>query len=188
MAALAVLSLLSTGPRHPYDIHRMLVDSGKTFVSGLPRSLYHAVDRLEAAGLIEKVATRRDANRPERTLYALTDAGRDEVRRRVEVLLATPTPNGDLTYAALSFVAVLERERAVAALRARAGALDTAIDKLEADLAGAADVPRLLLVESEFDLARMRAERDWMAGIAEQADSGSLEWLEAVAPGAGASS
>ena len=180
LAGLAVLALLSTGPRHPYDIHRLLIETGKVFVTGLPRSLYHAVDKLEQAGFIEPVGTQRQAGRPERTVYALTDAGREEVRRRVEVLLATPTADADVTYAALSFIAVLEREQAIAAVRTRADALDTAIGRLEAGLAGAADVQPLLLVESEYELARMRAERDWMIGIANQIDSGRLAWLDAV--------
>lgn len=180
LATLAVLALLSTGPRHPYDIHRMLVQTGKAFVTGLPRSLYHAVDKLERDGLIEAVGTERTTGRPERTVYALTESGAGEARRRVELLLATPTADADLTYAALSFIAVLRRDRAVEALRARTDALAAAIDRLEADLAAAADVQPLLLVESEYELSRLRAERDWMAEIAGRIDGGGLEWLEAI--------
>ncbi len=180
LAALAVLALLFTGPRHPYDLHRLLIDTGKRFVTGLPRSLYHAVGKLERAGLIQPTGTQRPAGRPERTVYAITDAGRDEVRRRVELLLTTPTADADVTYAALSFVSVLPREQAVTALRARARALRAAIDQLESDLAGAAAVHRLLLVESEFELARLRADRDWMTGIADQSQSGGLEWPDAI--------
>lgn len=180
LAALAVLALLSTGPRHPYDLHRLLTDTGKRFVTGLPRSLYHAVDKLERAGLIQPIGVQRQAGRPERTVYGLTNAGRDEVRRRVELLLATPTADADVTYAALSFVTVLTKEQAVAALRARTAALGAAIAQLESDLAGAADVHPLLLVESQFELARLRAERDWMTGIADQIQTGRLEWLDAI--------
>lgn len=179
LAALAVLALLSTQPRHPYDIHRLLIETRKVFVTGLPRSLYHAVGKLERAGLIEPVSTQRQVGRPERTVYALTAAGREEVRRRVEVLLATPTADADVTYAALSFIAVLEREQAIAALRGRAAALLAAVADLEADLAAAADVPPLLLVESDYELARLRAESDWMTGLADRIESGRLEWLDA---------
>lgn len=182
LAALSVLALLSTGPRHPYDIHRLLVETGKVFVTGLPRSLYHAVSKLEQADLIEPVGTQRQAGRPERTVYALTPAGRDEARRRVEVLLATPTADADITYAALSFIAVLDREQAIIALRARAAALTTAIDRLAADLAGAAEVQPLLLVESEYELTRMRAERDWMSDTSDHIAAGDLEWLDAFPP------
>lgn len=179
LAALAVLAMLSPGPRHPYDIHRLLVETGKVFVTGLPRSLYHAVGKLEQARFIEPVTTQRQAGRPDRTVYALTDAGRDEVRRRVEVLLATPTADTDITYAALSFIAVLERDRAIGALRSRAAELESAIDELRSGLAEAGEVAPLLLVESEYELARMRAEREWMSGLADDIDSGRLPWLDA---------
>jgi DNA-binding PadR family transcriptional regulator len=182
LPALAVLALLSTGPRHPYDIHRLLVETGKVFVTGLPRSLYHAVNRLEQAGLIEPVGTEQQSGRPERTVYALTAAGRDEVRRRVEVLLAAPTADADTTYAALSFIAVLERDKAIGALRARGVALATAIEKIEADVASASEVQPLLLVESDFELARLRAEHDWMAGLANRIEADAIEWLDAFPP------
>jgi DNA-binding PadR family transcriptional regulator len=181
LATLAVLALLSTGPRHPYDIHRMLIETGKVFVTGLPRSLYHAVDKLERDGLIEATGTERQAGRPERTVYALTEAGRREVRRRVETLLATPTPDADLSYAALSFVAVLEKEQAIAAVRERCAALEATIAQLEAALAAASEVEPLLLVESEFELARVRAERAWMTELVDRVDSGRLTWLDAFA-------
>lgn len=179
LASLAVLALLSTGPRHPYDIHRMLTTTGKRFVTGLPRSLYHAVERLSRHGLITAAGTERESGRPERTVYRLTDAGRDEARRRVEILLCTPTADADLTCASLSFVSVLPKERAVAALRMRTGALGEAAAALEDALAGAADVPPLLLVESEFELARLRAERAFTTEVAERIGSGDLAWLEA---------
>lgn len=181
LAALAVLALLSTGPRHTYDIHRMLVDTGKVFVRGLPRSLYHAVGKLDEAGLVEAVGVQRRAGRPEGTVYALTDAGRAEVRRRVAVLLATPTADADVTYAALSFITVLRRDDAVAALRTRAAALDAAIGRLEADLAATTGVDPLLLVESDFELARMRAELAWVDDLAQRIASGRLAWLDAFA-------
>lgn len=179
LAALAVLALLSTGPRHPYNIHRLLAEARKVFVTGLPRSLYHAVSKLEQAGLIEPVGTERQSGRPERTVYALTVAGRDEVRRRVEVMLSTPSAHADTTYAALSFIAVLNRDQAIAALRARAVALTAAIERIETDLASASAVQPLLLVESDFELARLRAERDWITGLADRIETQSIEWLDA---------
>jgi DNA-binding PadR family transcriptional regulator len=181
LSTLAVLALLSTGARHPYDIHRLLVETGKVFVTGLPRSLYHAVTKLEGAGLIESVGTQRQAGRPERTVYRLTATGRDEVRRRVETLLASPTSDGDITYAALSFIAVLERDQAIRALRARTDALEAAVERLEADLASASEVQPLLLVESDYEVARLRAEHEWMSGLADRIEARSLEWLDAFA-------
>ena len=181
LVGLTVLALLSVRPAHPYELHRFVIDTHKDYIGGLPRSLYHAVDKLERDGLIEAMGTERQAGRPERTVYALTEAGRREVRRRVETLLATPTPDADLSYAALSFVAVLEKEQAIAAVRERCAALEATIAQLEAALAAASEVEPLLLVESEFELARVRAERAWMVELVDRVESGRLTWLDAFA-------
>lgn len=173
---LAVLALLSQGPRHTYDMHRFMVDTRKDFVGGLPRSLYHAVGKLEKAGLIIEAGTEQSAGRPERVRYAITDAGRADLRRRVSLLLATPDPDATLTYAALSFMGVLGAEEAMAALRARVAAIELALARLTADLAEAIDLPRILLIESEFEQARLASERNWTAGLLAELESGELAW------------
>lgn len=178
LVALSVLALLSTGPRHPYDMHRFLVDTRKDFVTGLPRSLYHAVGRLADAGLIVPAGTEQQAGRPERTVYALSDAGRAELRRRVGLLLATPDDDASVAAAALSYLGVLGREEALAALRARLAALELQRSRLRADLAEAAHVPELLLVEADFEGARLGAEHAWFARLVERLESGELEWLD----------
>ena len=37
-------------------------------------------------------------------------------------------------------------------------------------------LPRLLLVEAEYEIARLTAERDWVAGLIADLDSGRLDW------------
>lgn len=176
LPALAVLALLSQGPRHTYDMHRFMVDTRKDFVSGLPRSLYHAVGKLEKSGLIAQVGTEQSAGRPERVRYAITDAGRADLRRRVSLLLATPEADATLTYAALSFMGVLGGDEAMAALRARIAAIELKLARLTADLAEASDLPRILLIEAEFEQARLAAERDWTAALLAELVSGALAW------------
>ncbi len=184
LAALTVLALLSRGPRHTYDMHRFMVDTRKDFVAGLPRSLYHAVGKLEKSGLITEAGVEQAAGRPERLRYAITDAGRAELRRRVSLLLATPESDATLAYAALSFMGVLGADEAMAALRARVAAIDLAAARLAGDLAEARGVPRILLIEAEYERARLAAEREWMAGVVAELESGDLAWpdLDEVAP------
>ena len=176
LPALAVLALLTRGPRHTYDMHRFMVDTRKDFVVGLPRSLYHAVDKLERAGFVAQAGTEQPAGRPERVHYALTEAGTAELRRRVSLLLATPEADATLFYAALSFMGVLGAEEALAALRARVAALDLQRTRLDGDLAQASGVPRILLVEAEYERARLVAERDWTSGLLAELESGELAW------------
>src|ERR1700704_3323883 len=77
LLALAVLSYLSQRPMHPYELSRTLRDNGDgrsiKFNNG---TLYMVVKQLAQAGLIHEQETSRDGQRPERTVYALTDPGR----------------------------------------------------------------------------------------------------------------
>ena len=187
LPALAVLALLTQGPRHTYEMHRFMVDTRKDFVSGLPRSLYHAVGKLESSGLIAEAGTEQSAGRPERVRYTITDAGRADLRRRVSLLLATPEPDATLLYAALSFMGVLGLDEAMAALRARIATIDLKLARLSGDLAEARGVPRILLVEAEFEQVRLSAEREWTARLVDELESGELPWpdLAGSAPPAG---
>lgn len=73
-----VLSLLREGDMHPYEMIRLSRqrhdDRLITITNG---TLYHTVSRLEGLGWIAEVGVDREGNRPERTTYSLTDAGRD---------------------------------------------------------------------------------------------------------------
>jgi DNA-binding PadR family transcriptional regulator len=179
LTALTVLALLITGPRHAYEMHRFILDTHKDFVTGLPRSMYHAVDRLLRDGLIAVHDVRRDGPRPERTVYALTDDGRAALRERVGRLLAVPETDATLLVAALSFVAVLPRADALAALRTRLDVLAARLRAVDDGLASVPpEVPRLLLVEGEFERARLTAEHDWVAGFVAEVESGALDWLD----------
>ncbi len=115
LPGLTVLALLLTGPRHTYEMHRMMIDTHKDFVTGLPRSMYHAVERLLRDQLIRVVGTARNGTRPERTVYELTAAGRGELTARVRRLLEQPDPDATLLVAALSFIGCLPPVEAASA-------------------------------------------------------------------------
>ncbi|MQA96795.1 MAG: hypothetical protein GEV11_19925 [Streptosporangiales bacterium] len=125
-------------------------------VLALPRSLYHAVDRLARDELIVPVETTREGRRPERTRYELTGEGRAELTSRLRRLLGTPMNDSTPFMAALSFIGVLSRPEAIAALRSRVAALEAQVAAADATLAGlGAMLPELLLVELEYRRAVM---------------------------------
>ena len=83
-----VLALLREDPMHPYEMIRLMRQRhDDRIVSITNGTLYHTVARLEKQGLLTEVGVDRDGNRPERTTYALTDAGEaaiiDWVRREL---------------------------------------------------------------------------------------------------------
>src|SRR4051812_50170613 len=79
LLALAVLSCLAERPMHPYEISQTLRQRGKDQSIKLNYgALYGVVESLAKAGLIEPRETVREGKRPERTVYAITEAGAQE--------------------------------------------------------------------------------------------------------------
>src|SRR5438045_3608049 len=90
--ALAVLSCLAERPMHPYEISTTLRERGKEQSIKLNYgSLYSVVEALQRHGLIVAQESTREGRRPERTVYAITVAGRDEFEDWLAELLSTPT-------------------------------------------------------------------------------------------------
>jgi DNA-binding PadR family transcriptional regulator len=177
LVGLSVLAMLFTGPRHTYEMHRMMVDTRKDFVTGLPRSMYHAVERLQKADLLAPVETVRDGTKPERTVYAITERGVDRVQSQVERLLQVPDADANLFTAALSFVVCLPLSRAAAALKARRDTLAAREVELAAELDEAArHVPRILLIEGEHELVSTRCQLTWVRQLLDEIDRGELAW------------
>src|SRR6516164_2293319 len=112
--ALTVLCLLRWRPMHPYEMQRLIRQCHKDEFLDLKRgSLYHAIDRLQRAGLIEVVETSREGQRPERTIYRLTENGEREVFDWLRELLAKPAREPSQFLAALSFLPNLTPEDAL---------------------------------------------------------------------------
>lgn len=177
LVGLSVLALLLAGPKHTYEMHKMMVETRKDFVTGLPRSMYHAVERLEKAGQISPVDSFRDGRKPERTVFAVTDLGGEVVRERIERLLSIPDGNSALFTAALSFISCLPPARAAYALGARRDTLGLRIEQIEADLSRVpAQLPRVLLIETEHELASTRSELTWVEQLRDEIDAGELSW------------
>lgn len=182
LTALTVLALLLSAPRHPYEMHRLIIDTHKEFVTGLPRSLYHAVGRLERDGLVEAAETSRDGRRPERTVYRITEEGRAELTSRVRRLVERPDPDTTLFTAALSFVGVLPANDAAQALGGRAAALEGAVTAMEAHLGVLrGQLPRVLSLELEYEHSRLTAELAWVRSVLADLAGGELGWSDDLA-------
>jgi len=73
-------ALARIGPMHGHQIRREAqLNRTETWSNVKPGSLYGALQRLEKEGAIEVVRTEQEGNRPERTVYAITDKGRTEL-------------------------------------------------------------------------------------------------------------
>src|SRR4051794_37640693 len=120
LLGLVVLSYLTQGPTHPYELSRTMRahgdDRSVKFTHG---SVYMAVQQLERAGFVRQGRTARDGQRPERTLYELTPAGRVELRDWMRELVGEPRHEYPQYVAALSLISALSPDDVVGLLRAR---------------------------------------------------------------------
>ena len=177
--ALTVLSLLHAAPLHPYAMQRLIKQWGKDSVInvGQRANLYKTIKRLNQAGLIAVRHTERDQLYPERTVYELTDAGRQAAHEWLTNMLALPRNEFPQFPAALSFVMMLPPHEVIAVLEQRAGALRQHLAEIDADLASYSKVlPRVVLMDDEYQLAMTRAELSWIDGVLDDLRAGNWTW------------
>lgn len=179
--ALTVLCLLRERPMHPYEMQRLIRERHKEDFLDLKRgSLYHAIERLVRAKLIEEVGTSREGRRPERTTYRLTEEGEREVLDWLRDLLAKPVRVPSPFVAAMSFISHLSPGEALDQLRIRSGQLSCGIMAIQAVLDNLIPkIGRVCLIEAEYALAMRKAELEWVRSLSEDLRSQKLTWQAA---------
>lgn len=180
LLGLAVLATLVQRPMHPYEIASLLRARGKNEDMPIrPGSLYTVVQNLAKHGFVAVVGSTREGARPERTTYAITDAGRAELVDWVRELISTPEPEHPRFRTGLSVLAALRPEEAAQLLRRRLASMERAAEAARAELdRHRRDVPRLFLVEDEYDLALRETEMAWARSLAEELENGTFPGLE----------
>ena len=178
--ALAVLACLFERPMHPYEVATTLRERRKDESIKLNYgSLYAIVDSMRKRKLIEEQEVERDGNRPERTVYRLTDAGRFELMDWLSELVCHPVKEYTQFEAGLCLLLVLPPGQAIDLLRERCDALAIQIGQAQARAAYCRKVnlPRLFSIEAEFKTALLEAELTWVQHLVAEIESGKLEGI-----------
>ena len=184
--ALSVLELLDEESMHPYEMAtRMRIRHHDEFIRLNFGTLYHTVDVLERNGWIVPLEREKEGRRPERTIYELTNAGREVLKRTLGEILRKPQKEYPQFAAGLMFMHHLPAESAAAHLKERAEALDLIINRFETVLNELLreGVARLALIEVEHKIAMLDAERRWVRALEEEIRSGRLEWKVGMGSG-----
>ncbi|HVH66074.1 MAG TPA: PadR family transcriptional regulator [Candidatus Acidoferrum sp.] len=175
--ALAVMNLLMEHPMHPYEMKAKMKERGHDQVIKIKGgSIYDTVERLEQGGFIRAQETSRDGRRPEKTVYAITEVGREEILAWLRELLAQPVNEYPQFGAALAFFACLDKDEVVRLLRLRLALLEgqaAGDEKFLKSFMGMG-LPRLFLVEGEYAVAMKRAELEWVRSLIRDIEGGSL--------------
>ncbi|KQX07275.1 MULTISPECIES: PadR family transcriptional regulator [unclassified Leifsonia] len=180
---IAALALLAERPMHPYEMYQTLVHRREDRnVKVRPGSLYHAVDRLARAGLVDAVGVDREGNRPERTSYAITDAGRHALDDRVAAMLATPAEEYPEFRHAVAQAHNLPVDEVLALLRSRRTALHDDLDALGLATASidSKRIPERFWLDVHYQSTMLRAELEWLDTTIERIANGQISWTEAI--------
>jgi DNA-binding PadR family transcriptional regulator len=179
--ALTVLSLLRAGPLHPYGMQRLIKTWHKDQVInvGHRANLYKVIKRLADEELIAVHQVERDQAYPERTVYELTDAGRKMGLHWLTEMLSSVRNEFRDFPAALSFAMLTAPSELADALEQRAETMAEHLAEVEAELHHfSAELPRITLLESEYQRTLRNAEIQWLRQIVEQLRDGTLTWSE----------
>jgi DNA-binding PadR family transcriptional regulator len=186
LLALAVLSYLSRQPMHPYELSKTLRSFGdERSIKFTHGSLYMVVQQLAKAGFVAEQEVSREGARPERTVYAITDTGREELRDWLRELVGQPQHEYPAFVSALSLVAALQPNEVVVLLRERLQGL--AAQRAEAaeivEKAEAEGVPPLFLIEEVYRIRLLDAEHafveEFLALICDPDDGWGPMWAAA---------
>jgi DNA-binding PadR family transcriptional regulator len=174
--ALVLLALLVEAPMHPYRMQQVIKERGQDQLVNVAQrnSVYQALERLVRDGLARPASTGREAGRPERTTYEITDAGADTMHRWLTSMLPAPAREFPEFPVALALLAVLAPpvvqdllEQRLAAQQQRATALREQAPP---------GMPRLFLIEDEYRAAMLTAEITWLQGVVDDLAAGRLTW------------
>ncbi|MFC4534537.1 helix-turn-helix transcriptional regulator [Sphaerisporangium dianthi] len=176
LLALAVLSAVVQRPMHPYEMASILRARGKDHDMRVKwGSLYTVVRNLERHGFVEAAESTRQGGRPERTIYRITDAGREEMRDWARELISTPEPEWSSFRAGLSVMGGLPPEEVADLLRHRLDLMEAEIAAQRDSLAREGrDVPRLFLIEDEYEVSVRQAEATWVRSLLAELAAGSF--------------
>jgi len=179
--ALAVLACLFERPMHPYEMATTMRERHKDESIRLNYgALYTVVEALKRHKLIEPQETVREGNRPERTIYRLTDAGRLELIDWLSDLICNPVKEYTQFEAGLSLLPVLPPADAARLLEHRCSRLEAELAQARAlqELVKGKGLPRLFWIEAEYRWRLREAELAWVRQLAADIADGTLDGID----------
>ncbi|MDR1078941.1 MAG: PadR family transcriptional regulator [Propionibacteriaceae bacterium] len=177
--AVAALGVLVERPCHPYELMCTLITRRRDSVVKLrAASLYHVIGALRGAGLIRSLGTDKVGNRPERTTYEITPAGRAALTDAVAAMLATVADEYPAFDLALSEAHALPAADVAGLLDQRLTALHGLAGRLRGglDQAEQSGTPPVYTIDTRHRLALVEREIELVEGLRDDIARGAIAW------------
>jgi DNA-binding PadR family transcriptional regulator len=167
---LTILGLLRTRDLHGYEIKQLIEQHMGDWTSIAFGSIYFALAKLAKEGLVRKVSVGKAGNRPSRTVYGITDAGRKEFRRLLEDLWRSPERQFFSFDLALFFRLELPQKKIRRYLEQRIAHTQQALQHLsrhKTEGMSNPQIPRIARAIFDHTLAHLEAEMRWLETLHE---------------------
>lgn len=176
--ALLVLALLSEHPMHVYGLHKLIHERGQDdLVNVVHRnSVRQAVDKLSRDGNVEIDKVQSGGAGPQRTVYRVTEQGRDVFLVWLRYLLGTPAHEYPVFPVAASLMAFLRPGEVAELLAQRRSVVAEERMALQKATDAATRLPEVLLVENSLRIRVLDAQLDWIDEMRSRIASGDLDW------------
>ena len=165
-----LIGLLLDRPMHGYELAEVLSGLGQWADMGRT-SVYYTLGRLERDGLVTK-HVERHGDKPERSVYSMTEEGRNAFFRSIEETLRAGSEPLSALDVAIFYSNRLDQEAVVDAVRERIASLEEeiteSVEQMSRDGEGSAvDLPLRLVLQRR--LALLRANVEFLEGLVELA-------------------
>jgi DNA-binding PadR family transcriptional regulator len=178
--AVAVLAFLAEEPMHAYRMQQLIRQRAKDSVVNVAQrnSIYQTISRLQRLELIKVHKTHRVEGRPERVTYEISEEGTAVLQHWMKEMVAVPAAEFPEFPAALAFLPILSHKDAVRQLKSRLAALEQRLAEAVAGAKAAQQMglPRLFLIEDEYQQAMLRTELSWVRSLIADMESGEITW------------
>ncbi|WP_110945296.1 PadR family transcriptional regulator [Paenibacillus phocaensis] len=173
---LCILGLLLEEDQHPYEmlirIRDRFLDQHGNFKIG---SLYYAVDQLAKAAYIETVETIQNEGRPDKTVYRITDKGREHFHKLLIDRFQEEVSAYHPLHVALVFAKYGDRDKVTALLQARIREAEHQVNlsyQVYEEHRGVVPRSVLHLMAGRYEHARI--ELTWLRRLLADAEAGRL--------------
>lgn len=173
---LAILGLLMESDSHPYELRQKMKEQGMQYYMKIQDgSLYYAMDQLRKDEYIEAVETLRDGNRPDKTIFRITDAGKQLFQELIKNEMKHTVKITHPVCAALAFAKYGDQEILSTQLEDQIQEMEKLASKmknLHNHLISKADCAQLHIIRSYYEHAE--TELRWLQSLRLDALEGRL--------------
>jgi DNA-binding PadR family transcriptional regulator len=165
---LVILGLLRDQPLHGYEIKQIIEEHMGDWTSIAFGSIYFALGKLSEEGLIEMAATEKKGNRPSRSVYQITEAGRSEFIRLLKEVWSEPERQYFALDVGLAFMNALPADEITGYLHKRVAQLESTLQYLDSHQQVQmlqTNIPKSAVAIFEHSRTHYAAELSWTKGL-----------------------